>query len=173
MSDHEKRSQQSIDELLAAYADKIQSSPDPTAIPQSGDEEIKALQETIMLLNQDVPEAPSTASAESIKANVFKAWEKQYQPKATLGEKLNQMLPKPVKPAYQSRTRRRQIAALRFTAAAALVIIAAFIVLPAVGISDGSTSGTAFGEVGPWGLLGGLLLLGGFGIWWWLTTRRK
>jgi hypothetical protein len=173
MSDHNQQSKKSIEELLAAYADQIQLSHDSGAVPQSDDHELKELQETVLLLNQDIPAAPQEVSAAAIRTAVLKAWENQYLPKPTLAERISSLLPRAEKPRYQSRTRRRQIMAVRVTTAAVLVIIAAFIILPAVGISDGSTSGTALGKFGPWGLLGGLLLFTGLGLWWWFTSRRK
>ena len=38
---------------------------------------------------------------------------------------------------------------------------------------DTATSGAAAGEISPWVLVGGLLLIGGVGLWWWLGSRRK
>jgi hypothetical protein len=173
MSDQNQHSHDSIEEILAAYSDQIQTDPNPTAVPQSEDQDLKLLQDAVLFLSQAAPDGPTQEQAQQIKANVRAAWQKQYQPKPSMLEKISQMFARPTKPVYQSATRRRQLFAVRITAAAALVIIAAFIVLPAVGISGGETSGTASGEFGIWALFVGLLLLAGFGLWRWFSSRRK
>lgn len=173
MPDQEHNQDRSIEELLAAYTDQVIESQTPEAIPLSEDPEIKGLQETILQLRKEIPATTSQKSANAIKGNVLKAWQEQYQPKQTLTDKIKQILTLPPRKRYQSAVRRRQIAAVRIASAAILMIIVAFILLPSADLSDGSTSGAAAGEVSPWVLIGGLLLIGGVGLWWWLDSRRK
>lgn len=172
MSDHNQPNNRSIDELLAAYTDQVQAAEDPSAIPLSEDKEIRQLQETVLQLHQAAPSSPSRAKAQQLKPAVLEAWQAQCQPKPKMLQRLQQMFAPPEKSGYQSISRRRQQTALRLTAAAALVIIAAFVILPSVGISGGTTSGTAAGDLGWWPLIAGVLFLGGYGVWWWLSRNK-
>jgi hypothetical protein len=173
MPDHDNKQQKTIDELLAAYADQVLDSETPTDIPLSEDPEIMALQKTILQLRKDPSLTDSQKSAEKIKGNLLQVWEEQYRPKQSWLAKIKQILIPPPQKSYQSTTRRRQIAAVRIASAAVLMIIVAFILLPSAELSGGSTSGAATGELNPWVLLGGALLVGAGGLWWWLNSRRK
>jgi hypothetical protein len=173
MPDQENKQSNSIDELLAAYTDQVIDSQSPADIPLSEDPEIQALQETILQLRSNIPSAPSQESTQEIKENAFMAWETQYQPKQSWAAKIKQNLASPPRRGYQSATRRRQAAAIRIASAAIIVIIAAFILLPTTDLNGGATSGAATGELSPWALIGGALLVSTVGIWWWLNSRRK
>lgn len=173
MPDQENKQSKSIDELLAAYADQVIDSQSPEDIPFSEDPEIQALQKTILQLRSNIPSARSQKSVQEIKESAFKAWKDQYQPKQSWASKIKQNLAPPPQKGYQSTTRRRQAAAIRIASAAIIVIIATFILLPTTDLNGGSTSGAATGELSPWALIGGALLVGGVGLWWWLNSRRK
>jgi hypothetical protein len=173
MPDQENKQSKSIDELLSAYTDQVIDSQSPADIPLSEDPEIKALQETILQLRNNIPGAPSQKSTQMIKENAFKVWDEKYRPKQSWAAKIKQNLGAPPQKGYQSTTRRRQAAAIRIASAAIIVIIAAFILLPTADLNGGSTSGAATGELSPWALIGGALLVSAVGFWWWLNSRRK
>jgi hypothetical protein len=173
MPDQDNKLSKSLDELLATYTDQVVDSQSPADIPLSEDPEIKALQETILHLRSNIPSVLSQENAQEIKETAFKVWEKQYRPKPSWVDNLKQNLASPPKRGYQSTTRRRQAAAIRIASAAIIVIIAAFVLFPTADLNGGSTSGAATGELSPWVLLGGGLIIGGVGLWWWLISRRK
>jgi hypothetical protein len=173
VSDHNQPDDLTLEELLAAYAEQIANSPDPAGVPQADQPGLKQLQEIVLQLNRAVPDSPPPDQAEQIKAEVLKAYQKDFQRKPSILEKLRESLNHPVEKGYQSVTKRRQLAALRITAAAVLVIIAAFAILPSLGITGGTMVGTATGKSETWTIIGSILLLAGFGLWWWLGSRRK
>ena len=173
MPDQDNKKHKSINELLAAYADQVLDSESPTDIPLSEDPEIMALQKTILHLGKDSPPTDDQESANRIKENVLHAWEEQYRPKQSWLAKIKQTLAPPPKKSYQSTARRRQITVVRIASAVVLMIIVAFILMPSSDLTGGSTSGAAVGELSPWVLLGGGLLVGAIGLWWWLNSRRK
>jgi hypothetical protein len=173
MSDQNQHNDFNIEELLAAYAEQIADSSNPGAVPQSDQPALKQLQETAYLLSRPGPDSPPPEQAEQIKNEVLKAYQKRYQSKPTLIEKLRGLFNHPARTGYQSAARRRQLAVIRITAAAVLVIIAAFVILPTLDISGGTAVGTAIGNSETWTIIGSILLLAGFGLWWWLGTRRK
>ena len=62
---------------------------------------------------------------------------------------------------------------LRISAAAVVVILATFVFLPDSNLSGGSTSGAAIGDINPWIIIGGLILLGGAALIYWIKSRRN
>jgi LPXTG-motif cell wall-anchored protein len=173
MSDQKQPNSLPIDNLLAEYADQVASSPDPAAIPHSDQPELKQLQETVLQLARQVPDAPNPEASRQIKASVLKAYQKKYQARSWLSETIRKLSGSPGKSGYMSTSRRRQLTAIRVTAAAVLVIVAAFIILPNLGITGGSTSGAATGSSDTFMLIGGGVLLLGLIVWWWFGSRRK
>lgn len=163
----------STDEILAGFADQIIDNLSPAEILFSENPEIKALQETMQYLKKEIPTESPVGSAKKIRGQVNKIWEAEYRPQPSLVDKIKQNLNSAPQKKYKSATRRRQITVVRITAAAILVIIAAFILLPSVNLDGGSTSGAAGGELGPWAIIGGLILVGAVALWWWLDSRRK
>ncbi|MEN8241859.1 MAG: hypothetical protein ABFS17_08055 [Chloroflexota bacterium] len=174
MPDRNRDHQERIDQILSDFADQVIGSDHPNAVPLSDDQQINLLQATVLRLNQHAPTSASPESSEKIKKNLDLAWEKQHRNKISLFSRIREAL----KPAaqtrrYQSATRRRQQTALRISAAAIIVLIAAFVFLPDSGISGGATSGAAAGDLNPWIIAGGLALLGGIALWWWIKSRRN
>ena len=173
MPEQRKKNHQ-IEETLSGFADQVIGTKNPSAVPLSADEQINQLQKTVLQLNEIRPKPASVESAEKIQKNLQSAWKEAHTRNPSLIENLlKRFKPRTKATRYRSSSRRRQIMVTRVATAAVVVILAAFVFLPDSGISGGSTSGAAAGDLNPWVIIGGLGLLGGTALWWWFKSRRN
>lgn len=152
------------DQLTGNQTQKSSSSEDPALAP---------LEQIIRKLHENTPQ-PSPDSANKIKENTQKEWERLYQQPAhsPILDKLAELLGLGPKTGYQSRKHKQQILVARLAALAVAVVVMAAIILPFTGLPDGSTAGAATGNLGLWLPLVILCLAGIAGLWYWLKNKN-
>ena len=172
MSEHLDLNDQKRDEQLADFTDKLLSKGEAAdASLASQDSELRALQETVMLLHEAIAEErPSPGMADRIHTSLVDEWRQagtgeQQDPdrEQEWARGLLRRLGSPFK-----RPRRRNLA-FGFVAVMAVLLLAVVLLSPDIGFDLTATAG-----MGGLGLpLTLVLVLAGGGIIWWLFRSRK